>query len=69
MDRALRNVMQFAHWNLQDALRPATLNPARVTGLTQRGKLEPGCVADIAILNSRGEVKTTIVRGAVPAAA
>jgi len=69
MDRALRNVMQFAHWNLQDALRPATLNPARVTGLTQRGKLEPGCVADIAILNSRGEVKTTIVRGAVPDAA
>ncbi|HYA24069.1 MAG TPA: N-acetylglucosamine-6-phosphate deacetylase [Terriglobales bacterium] len=69
MDRAVRNVMQFAHWNLQDALRLATLNPARITGLTRRGKLEPGCVADIAILNSRGEVKTTIVRGAVPDAA
>lgn len=66
MDRAVRNVMQFAHWNLQDALRLATLNPARVTGLTQRGKLEAGCVADIAILNSRGEIKATIVRGAVP---
>jgi N-acetylglucosamine-6-phosphate deacetylase len=69
MDRAVHNVMQFAHWNLQDAVRPATLNPARVTRLTQRGKLEAGCVADIAVLNSRGEVKTTIVRGAVPNAA
>jgi N-acetylglucosamine-6-phosphate deacetylase len=66
MDRAVHNVMQFAHWNLQDAVRPATLNPARITRLTQRGKLEAGCVADIAVLNSRGEVKTTIVRGAVP---
>jgi N-acetylglucosamine-6-phosphate deacetylase len=69
MDRAVRNVMQFAHWNLQNAVRPATLNPARVTHLTQRGKLEAGCVADIAVLNPRGEVKTTIVRGAVPNAA
>jgi N-acetylglucosamine-6-phosphate deacetylase len=69
MDRALQNVMQFAHWNLQDAVRPATLNPARVTRLTQRGKLEAGCTADIAVLNSRGEVKTTIVRGNVPNAA
>ena len=69
MDRALRNVMQFAHWNLQDALRPATLNAARVAGLRQRGKLEPGCVADIAVLNARGEVKATIARGVVPDAA
>jgi len=69
MDRAVRNVMQFAHWDLQDALRLATLNPARVAGLTQRGKLEPGCVADIIVLNPRGEVKTTIVRGVIPNAA
>jgi N-acetylglucosamine-6-phosphate deacetylase len=66
MDRAVHNVMQFAYWNLQDALRLATLNPARVAGLTRRGKLEPGCVADLAVLNSRGELKTTIVRGTVP---
>ena len=69
MDRAVQNVMQFAHWNLQDAVRPATLSPARVMRLTQRGKLHAGCTADIAVLNSRGEVKTTIVRGAVPDAA
>jgi N-acetylglucosamine-6-phosphate deacetylase len=69
MDRAVRNVMQFAHWDLQQALRPASLNPARVAGLTKRGRLEAGCVADIAVLTLRGEVRTTIVRGVVPEAA
>ena len=69
MDRAVRNVMQFANWKLEDAVRLATLNPARVAGLSGRGKLEPGGTADIIVLNSRGEVKTTIVRGAVPDAA
>jgi N-acetylglucosamine-6-phosphate deacetylase len=68
MDRAVRNVMQFAHWNLQQALRPASLNPATVAGLTHRGKLEAGCRADIVVLSQQGEVKTTIVRGAVPQA-
>ena len=65
MDRAVRNVMQFAHWDLQQALRPASLNPARVAGLTKRGKLEAGCVADIVVLTPRDEVRTTIVRGVV----
>lgn len=68
MDRAVRNVMQFAHWDLQQALRPASLNPATVAGLTRRGKLEAGCRADIVVLSPQGEVKTTIVRGAVPQA-
>jgi N-acetylglucosamine-6-phosphate deacetylase len=65
MDRAVRNVMQFAGWDLQRALRPASLNPARVAGLTKRGKLEAGCTADIVVLTPAGEVKTTIVHGAL----
>jgi len=69
MDRAVQNVMQFANWKLEDAVRLATLNPARVAGLSGKGKLEPGGTADIAVLNSRGEVKTTIVRGVVSDAA
>jgi N-acetylglucosamine-6-phosphate deacetylase len=69
MDRAVRNVMQFAHWDLQQSLRAASLNPARVMGLAQRGKLEAGCLADILVMTPRGEVKSTIVRGAVPEAA
>jgi N-acetylglucosamine-6-phosphate deacetylase len=69
MDRAVRNIMQFAHLDLQQALRPASLNPATVVGLKQRGKIEAGCLADIVVLTRRGEVKTTMVGGAAEAAA
>src|ERR1700722_14451781 len=65
MDRAVRNVMQFAHWDLQQAIRLATLNPARVAGLTNRGKLEAGAQADFVVLSPDGQVRNTIVRGQV----
>ena len=65
MDRAVRNVMQFAHWDLQQALRLATLNPARVAGLANRGKLEAGAEADFVVLSPSGEVRRTISRGEV----
>jgi N-acetylglucosamine-6-phosphate deacetylase len=65
MDRAVRNVMEFAHWDLQQAVRLATLNPARVAGLANRGKLEAGAQADFVVLSPRGEVRSTIVRGQV----
>jgi N-acetylglucosamine-6-phosphate deacetylase len=65
MDRAVRNVMQFAHWDLQQTLRLATLNPARVVGLGNRGRLEAGAQADFVVLSPSGEVRNTIVRGDV----
>jgi N-acetylglucosamine-6-phosphate deacetylase len=65
MDRAVRNVMQFADWSLQQTLRLASLNPARVGGLAGRGKLEAGCKADIVVLSEAGEVQATMVGGAI----
>jgi N-acetylglucosamine-6-phosphate deacetylase len=65
MDRAVRNIMQFAGWNLQQAVQLASLNPARVAGLTARGKLEPACKADIVVLTPAGEVQATMLRGAL----
>jgi N-acetylglucosamine-6-phosphate deacetylase len=65
MDRAVRNVMQFAHWDLQHALRLATLNPARVAGLANRGKLTAGTEADFVVLSPNGELRSTIIRGRV----
>ena len=65
LDVAVRNVMHFAHWDLQQTLRTATLNPATVAGSLNRGRLEAGTVADIVVLSQCGEVKNTIVRGQI----
>jgi N-acetylglucosamine-6-phosphate deacetylase len=63
MDRAIRNVMRFAQWDLQRALSLATLNPARVVGLAGAGRLRVGAQADIVVLSPTGEVKKTIIGG------
>jgi len=63
LDRAVRNVMQFAHWDLPAALRLASLNPARVVGLSARGKIEAGAAADVVVLTGAGELKATIAGG------
>lgn len=68
LDRAVRNVMQFAGWDLQQSVRLATLNAARVAGLADRGRIEAGSKADIVVLNPVGEVQNTIVGGAVACA-
>jgi N-acetylglucosamine-6-phosphate deacetylase len=64
MDRAVRNVTQFSPWNLKDAVRAATLNPAQAVGLArQHGVLAPGARADFVVLSAAGEVLKTVVGG------
>jgi N-acetylglucosamine-6-phosphate deacetylase len=64
LDKAVRNVMKFANWNLQHAVRLATLNPARAARLeSTAGQIVPGAIADIVALAENGEVRQTIVRG------
>jgi len=66
MDKAVQNVMKFANLDLQQAVRLATLNPARTVGLPSNlGSLVPGASADMVALSPGGEVRTTIVRGQV----
>jgi N-acetylglucosamine-6-phosphate deacetylase len=66
MDRAVRNVTQFSNWTLRDAVRAATLNPARATGLIQDyGALAVGAAADFVVLSPAGEVIKTVVGGKV----
>ena len=65
MDRAVRNVMAFASWDLAAAVRLATHNPARVIGsIASKGVLAPGADADIVVLSPAGEVLETFCRGA-----
>jgi N-acetylglucosamine-6-phosphate deacetylase len=64
MDRAVRNIMQFAGWSLRDSVRAATLNPAQAAGLASHyGVLAPGADADFLVVSDTGEVLKTIVRG------
>jgi N-acetylglucosamine-6-phosphate deacetylase len=63
MDRAVRNVMQFADYDLQQALVLATVNPGRAAPSPNRGKLHAGADANIAALSPTGEVRNTIVHG------
>jgi N-acetylglucosamine-6-phosphate deacetylase len=64
MDRAVSNVMQFSTWSLRDAVRAASLNPARTVGLaSQCGVLVPGAAADFTVLSPSGNVLKTIIAG------
>ena len=64
LDRAVRNVMDFAGWELPNAVRLVTLNPARVAGVAGRkGAVAEGADADVVVLTPRGEVIRTIVGG------
>jgi N-acetylglucosamine-6-phosphate deacetylase len=65
LDRAVRNVMAFGGWNLQQSIRAATFNPARVTRAAKKGRVEPGADADFAVLAADGQVRATITRGVV----
>jgi N-acetylglucosamine-6-phosphate deacetylase len=72
MDRAVGNIMRFAGWSLQDAVRLATRNPAEVAGVSKRagdgtgawkGMVAPGADADLVVLTPSGRVMETIARG------
>ena len=64
MDRAVRNVTKFSDWSLREALRAATLNPARTLGLAgHHGILSRGAEANFNVLSQAGEVLKTIVHG------
>jgi len=64
LDRAIRNVMTFAGWPLQQAVKLATLNPAQRLGISdERGLLAPGRRADFVVLTPEGQVVQTIIGG------
>jgi N-acetylglucosamine-6-phosphate deacetylase len=64
MDRAVRNVMSFADWTLQQSIALATRNPERLLGGTQdRGEIVEGCDADLILLTPGGEVVHTLIAG------
>jgi len=64
MDRAVKNMVEKIGVSLQDAIKMATYNPAKVIGVDHvKGSLEPGKDADITILNKDLEVEMVIIQG------
>lgn len=64
LDAAARNVMSFARWPLERAVRLATLNPARVLGMqAHKGVIAPNADADFTVLSPQGDVLATFVAG------
>jgi N-acetylglucosamine-6-phosphate deacetylase len=63
LDQAVRNVMQFAGWKLEEAVQLASANPAAVIGENGKGVIAAGADADVVVLGPGGEVQRTIIAG------
>jgi N-acetylglucosamine-6-phosphate deacetylase len=63
LDQAVRNVVEFTGCSLAEALTMATATPARVLNLERKGRIAPGCDADLVVLDESLHVMQTFVKG------
>ncbi len=63
LDRAVRNVSDFASIALSNSAQMATWNPAQLLGLTDRGAIRDNFVADFNVLNENGTIYKTVLAG------
>jgi N-acetylglucosamine-6-phosphate deacetylase len=64
MDRCVRNMVEMGECSVREAVRTATLNPARVLGVDDRkGSLVPGKDADLVVFDDDVDVQAVFVRG------
>lgn len=66
MDRLVRNMVTLAEVPLYEAVKMASLIPAKVLGCADsRGKLAPGYVADVVVLDEELQVISTMAQGRI----
>lgn len=65
LDQAMRNLIEFTGCSVEEALGSVTAVPAQLFGLDERGRTDPGAVADLVLLDNQLEVVMTIVGGRV----
>jgi N-acetylglucosamine-6-phosphate deacetylase len=64
LDGAVQNMVALAGVSWTDAIRMATLTPATIAGIApNKGRVAPGADADLAVLDERGTVRQTWIRG------
>ncbi len=64
LPQAIKNMCQYTHCSLEDAIAMATHNPAQILRLdTRKGRIEIGFDADLVVLNPDLEVKLTMCMG------
>ena len=62
---ALKNIVEVTGLPLCEAVKSSSLTAARSLGLTGYGRIEPGCFADLAVLDPDFSVYMTLVGGEV----
>lgn len=66
LDQAVKNMLKFTEFSLNDVFRMVSYNPARLLGINKRkGSLYPGKDADLVVLTTDLEVIMTMVGGEV----
>jgi len=65
MARAVRNFADAAGVSLKDAVQGASLVPARLLGLSRKGRIARGCDADLVVLDRDRVVALTLVGGQI----
>jgi len=65
MNQAAANLVEFTGCDRHEALAAATSTPADIIGDTRRGRLDPGSVADVVLLDDEYRVQATICGGRV----
>lgn len=65
LDQALRNLIAFTGCSLSEALATVTSVPAKVLGLTDRGQIAPGLIADLVLLTPDLRVVKTYSAGKI----
>jgi N-acetylglucosamine-6-phosphate deacetylase len=64
-DEAVRNLIEITGCTLADASMSASTTPARLAGRDDIGRLAPGCIADIVLLDEANRVVVTVADGRV----
>ena len=63
LDKALCNFVEFTGATAEEGLRLMTVNPAAMTGFTDRGSLTVGGAADFVVVDAKGSLLGSVVGG------